>query len=225
MSGFLAYIMPVDTGRPDQGLPGGGGGGNFPSQGGPFPGQLPSGPGFGGGRPDNSLPGGGMASQLPVIIPPGSIDNELPEKPVILPPVYPTQPIYIPPGWLGNGKPEQPIHLPPVIDNSPPGSGGAGGGQRPPRPDQGLPPAQGRPDQGLPGQPPQPGNTPPGSFVANYAMVWVPGVGNAWLYIGGKPDQGLPEGGEGSENYPDQGLPEEGGSGGSQPSVDPRRRR
>lgn len=191
MSGFLAYIMPIDAGRPDQGLPGMPVG---PSQGPGFPtnpiapGGQPPGIWPSPGRPDQGLPGSQPGVSNPIVIPPNGIEEGTPSHPIVIPnPGTPTQPIHIPPELVGPpgspGVPTHPIRLPPLVP------------------------------------------THPISGVAsvNYVHVYAPGIGGAWLYIGGKPDQGLPEGG--SEPYPDQGLPPEGSGGGSQPSVDPRRRR
>jgi hypothetical protein len=83
----------------------------------------------------------------------------------------PTHPIVIPPTAVG--EPTQPIYIPPEMVGPP----------------------------GAPGVPTHPIRLPPlvpthpiagGPSSVNYVMVWAPGVGTAWLYIGGKPDQGLP---------------------------------
>lgn len=128
MAGFLAYIIPVDAGRPDQGLPSpplgtwGGVGQPYPDQGLPgnqpypdqgLPGQPPypsQGPGFPthpiapGGQPPHPSQGPGFPTPpiyIPITPPPES--GLSPEHPIYIP-VYPSQ---------GPGFPTPPIALPP----------------------------------------------------------------------------------------------------------------
>ena len=137
-------------GRPDQGLPPVLGWPVDPGYGHPIGGRPDNSLPIGGGHPDNSLPGGGHVS--PPIFYPGHPENGLP--PIVGWPVdpgfgnpggeRPTPPIYIPgdgvrPPTIGWPLPPAPVRP----DNSLPG-------ERPVRPDQGLPPAPARPDQGLP---------------------------------------------------------------------------
>lgn len=81
--GYLAYIIPIEGGRPDQGLPGGG------------------------GYPDNSLPRPPGRPAHPIVIPPDAVEPGVPTHPIYLP-VYPDNslPGYSPvdPGF-GQGRP------------------------------------------------------------------------------------------------------------------------
>jgi len=171
----LAYIHFIDgLGRPDNSLPGGGGGEvdntlPVPNPDPGKPGHLPSvppgwpiipshpiarpgrpvDPGYGvdsGHRPDNSLP----------------IPNPPPGQPGHLPSV--------PPGW-------------PIVPSHPIA------GLRPPRPDQGLPGEEGTPEHPIV-LPPTPPTVPPGSY-----LVLVRNPDGTWMYkvvAGPRPDQGLP---------------------------------
>jgi len=196
MSRFLAVvniISPLGGGQPDNTLPGG------------LPGI------------DNSLPGGGGGWGGPVD--PG-FGVGLPVRPDQGLPVAPGRPAHpwIPPG----GRPDQPIFLPPGIWPVPPGTPGGGlspshpiwlpeGGTKPVEPDegtpdQGLPEGGGgeAPDQGLPS-----GGSPSHPIAnASFAIIYSAPKG-AWILITGsgvsgigKPDQGLPGGGEGGETPP-----------------------
>jgi hypothetical protein len=179
---FDRFGRPIDPdygvdegGHPDQGLPGGGWGGERPDQG------LPGG-GWGGRppRPDQGLPGGGLH---PGHRPPGSGEH----------------PGHRPP------RPERPIDpgfgLP--DDGTPPTAGQLPvWPMDPSHPDNTLPPA---PDQGLPTPPtnPPPGTVwpplPPGAPTGKALLLaWVQGVGYRYVVVELKPpvpDQGLPAGG------------------------------
>jgi hypothetical protein len=180
---FLAYVIPVSGGQPDQGLPGQPPGiwpgPGFPTHpiapGGPPPGIWPGQPGH---RPDQGLP------QPPGIWPnpPGGgnrPDQGLPPGTVIPPPQVgiPIFPGQLPSFGGEGGKPDQ--SLPggqPGVSNPIAGGfilvyhpsygyvlvkqgGSSGGGS----PDQSLPGSQPGPDQGLPSQPPKPDQgLPPG---------------------------------------------------------------
>jgi hypothetical protein len=194
---FLAMIIPVSSGAPDQGLPGVPPGVNVPG----FP-THPIAPGGGGGvgiwpspgYPSHPIaPGGqppGIWPQPPVGIwprPPGggggggAPDNSLPPGAVIPPPqvgipVFPTNPI------------------------APGGSPGA-------------------PDNTLPGGQPGVSNPISGGFILvfhpsyGWVLVSASGSGSGGGSGGGKPDQGLP----GEQPKPDQGLPS------TPPSAQPKR--
>ena len=139
LPGFQPYPdqgLPGQGGRPDQGLPG--------SQPGPdnsLPGGRPNHPWWGGrfpNRPDNSLPWN-----------PGRPDQGLPPFPSHLP-VFPTDPSE--PPKPGDPRPSHPIYegrkfevkwspyygwiLVPADED---GDSGSGGGNKPAKPDQGLP--------------------------------------------------------------------------------------
>ncbi len=199
MTKFLAVVSIISEmggGRPDQGLPGGGGPvdpgwgideGAGPDQG--LPGGRPPHIWGGGGRPprpDQGLPGGGGRPAHPWIPPGGR-----PDQPIFLPPgIWP-----VPPGTPGGGTPTNPIWLPE-------------GGTKPVepdegQPDQGLPPTGETPDQGLPegGTPPTAGQLPELPQLDSFALLYSAKHG-VWLLVTPKgmatnapvrPDQGLPE--------------------------------
>jgi hypothetical protein len=163
MQPFLAMILPVSGGHPDNSLPGG-----IPGL--PTHPWVPPSP----GAPDQGLP-----------LPPGSISGS-PEHPIYTPPNAPEHPIELPPGSVG-GSPEHPIYFP-VRPSHPIAPGGGWGGEhpgnRPPGSWGGFP---ARPDQGLPGLPPgtpthpwvPPAGEelppPPADIANNYVVaVWNP---------------------------------------------------
>jgi len=159
----IRFLNPGDPDYPDQGLPGAGG---HPDQGLPgyghpsgqpiYPGG-PTDPGFGGGRPqrpkpwpptspsfppDATDPEWGVETHphpsLPIFLPPGRVDNELPPvagvKPPTTPPpgtIWPPLPPGLPTGkcailiWIsGVGHRYAVIDVPPTVDAGLP-SGGA----------------------------------------------------------------------------------------------------
>jgi hypothetical protein len=131
---FMAMIIPIAGGRPDQGLPGQPpgiwGGGNVPMPTPPIY-YPPSGGGGGGGQPPGIWPSPGHPSHpiAPGGRPPGIWGGAPPYPDQGLPGgggggtgiwgggnvPMPTPPIYLPPGTIPGLKPEHPIYIPPSV--------------------------------------------------------------------------------------------------------------
>jgi hypothetical protein len=165
----LITIPDGFDGRPDNTLPGGGGGHPWlPGHGGDGrpDNELPDRPGHpwlggrpdrpdnalpGYGRPDNSLPVAPARPENPIVLPPGLVDPGFGNRP-------PTDPGY------GQGRPR-----PPRPDAGPPGG-------KPERPDNELPGRPERPDNSLPLPPGHPDNSlPPGLGNGNFPIYLPPG--------------------------------------------------
>lgn len=142
MAGFLAYIIPMDTGNAPTHPIAPGGQPPYPSQGPGFP-THPIAPGGQPPYPDQGLPGqqpgvshpiapGGQPPQPshPIVIPPGALGDGKPTHPIVIPPEV-THPIVIPPGSIAPGVPTHPITLPPPQPGQPthPIAPGGSGGQ------------------------------------------------------------------------------------------------
>jgi hypothetical protein len=151
------------------------------------PGIWPQPPGGGGQPPGIWGGGNEPFPTPPIYIevPPGAIGGEppTPTHPIYIP-VYPAHPIVIPPGSIGEGVPEHPIYLPPVI-SGPPGPwptppiyippGGLGGDPPKPAHPIWLPtypahPIVIPPDEGG-------GVLPPPEEGKMYVVLGIPGVG------------------------------------------------
>jgi hypothetical protein len=210
MAGFLAYIMPVDTGAPTHPIaPGGPPPSVWPDPGHPAhpivippdaisPG-VPSHPIY---LPPVVWPPGGHPAH-PIVIPPGSLGPGKPSHPIVLPPpAHPSHPIVIPPGSIAPGVPAHPIVLPPPgywggvappLPTHPIAPGGKPpgfwGGESPPSPEHPieLPPG------GEPIEPPSELPPPAGHEDDLVVLVYKPGQGWSGAAYDVAPDQGLPQ--------------------------------